>query len=98
MDNEPQKICYTNDMKLMQEFLDQQLSLVEEQKRLNEWCTTFITEVGKLSQEITKQAKDKSNERHGDVDKIIFDIKKAHRNNIVWAKKNVGYTDKSTEQ
>ena len=50
MDNEPQKICYTNDMKLMQEFLDQQLSLVEEQKRLNEWCTTFITEVGKLSQ------------------------------------------------
>jgi|TARA_R100000482_G_C5068701_1_gene120508 hypothetical protein len=87
-----------NDMKLMQEFLDQQLSLVEEQKRLNEWCTTFITEVSKLSQEITKQAKDKSNERHGDVDKILFDIKKAHRNNIVWAKKNVGYTDKTTEQ
>ena len=85
-------------MKLMQEFLDQQLSLVEEQKRLNEWCTTFITEVSKLSQEITKQAKDKSNERHGDVDKILFDIKKAHRNNIVWAKKNVGYTDKTTEQ
>ena len=87
-----------NDMKLMQEFLDQQLSLVEEQKRLNEWSTTFITEVSKLSQEITKQAKDKSNERHGDVDKILFDIKKAHRNNIVWAKKNVGYTDKTTEQ
>ena len=87
-----------NDMKLMQEFLDQQLSLVEEQKRLNEWCTTFITEVSKLSQEITRQAKDKSNERHGDVDKILFDIKKAHRNNIVWAKKNVGYTDKTTEQ
>lgn len=85
-------------MKLMQEFLDQQLSLVEEQKRLNEWCTTFITEVSKLSQEITRQAKEKSNERHGDVDKIIFDIKKAHRNNIVWAKKNVGYTDKTTEQ
>ena len=85
-------------MKLMQEFLDQQLSLVEEQKRLNEWCTTFISEVSKLSQEITRQAKDKSNERHGDVDKILFDIKKAHRNNIVWAKKNVGYTDKTTEQ
>lgn len=85
-------------MKLMQEFLDQQLSLVEEQKRLNEWCTTFISEVSKLSQEITRQAKEKSNERHGDVDKIIFDIKKAHRNNIVWAKKNVGYTDKTTEQ
>lgn len=85
-------------MKLMQEFLDQQLSLVEEQKRLNEWCTTFITEVSKLSQEITRQAKEKSNERHGDVDKILFDIKKAHRNNIVWAKKNVGYTDKTTEQ